>query len=182
MTSFQKHKQRWINCTRCELCKKRKRVVLARGKLPSPILFIGEAPGASEDVIGKPFCGPAGKMLNHIIKSSLDGQWDYAITNLVACIPKDSRGNKIHEPSERCIRACAPRLSEMYDLCDPSLVVRLGKLPAKYGDPPYEHQNIPKIDLIHPAAILRMGVSQRQLAIKRSIVALEDAVDSLIPF
>ena len=42
---YMKHKEKWINCTRCELCENRKKVCLLRGKVPCDMLFVGEAPG-----------------------------------------------------------------------------------------------------------------------------------------
>jgi hypothetical protein len=48
MTSYQRHCKQWRDCRKCPLCEGRKRVVLARGTIPAPILFIGEAPGARQ--------------------------------------------------------------------------------------------------------------------------------------
>ena len=64
-SSFQQHREKWRDCQSCLLNKCRNRVVMARGKLPSPILFIGEAPGESENVVGLPFVGPAGRLLDY---------------------------------------------------------------------------------------------------------------------
>lgn len=187
MTSYQKHKKRWSSCKKCDLYYHRKHVVLTRGKVPADVLFIGEAPGASEDVLGVPFVGPAGKLLDRIIERSLDGQWDYALTNLVACIPLDEGGRKAGEPSEECIEACAPRLQEFIGLCKPRLVIAVGRLAEKklthykkweIGMLSRTHP-LDLIDIIHPAAILRMDISQRGLAVQRSIVVISDAVDEL---
>lgn len=82
------HRRKWKNCQKCPLCRSRGKIVLARGKIPSPLLLVGESPGESENVIGRPFIGPAGKLLDRILKVAVDGRVDYAITNLVACIPK----------------------------------------------------------------------------------------------
>lgn len=174
--AINRHCQKWKNCKRCLLCKKRNRVVLARGMVPAPVLFVGEAPGASEDVLGKPFCGPAGKLLDQIIERAIDAQYDYALTNLVACIPIGADGNKMQEPPEEAIEACKSRLKEFVEMCKPKLIVDVGKLAAKWG--PAKH-GVDSIQIIHPAAILRMDVSQRGLAIQRSIVTISDAVDEL---
>ncbi len=179
MTPYQKHKKRWVNCKKCDLHKRRKRVVLARGKIPADILFIGEAPGASEDVLGKPFVGPAGKLLDQIIERSLDGHWDYALTNLVACIPLDENGRKMGEPSEEYIEACRPRLDEFVALCKPKAIIRVGKLADKWTP---IVSGCHEASILHPAAILRMDLSQRGLAVRRCIVTISDAVDNLVPF
>lgn len=70
MTPWQSHVARWKDCRRCCLCDGRKTVVLARGKIPCDVLFIGEAPGDSENVLGQPFIGPAGKLLDEIIREA----------------------------------------------------------------------------------------------------------------
>lgn len=72
MTPFQKHKLRWQSCERCDLCQTRDKTCLVRGKLPADVLFVGEAPGPSEDVIGQPFIGPAGHLLDEIIAEAID--------------------------------------------------------------------------------------------------------------
>ncbi len=179
MTKYQQHKQQWQACRKCSLCFRRSKVVFARGILPAPILFIGEAPGKSEDVIGKPFIGPAGKLLDRIIERAIDGQYDYVLTNLVCCIPKDSKGDKLGDPPDVSIKACAPRLREFAGLCKPELIVLVGKLPAKWVPRLLKFGNTRTVEIIHPAAILRMDVSQKGLAVQRSIVRLSDAVDEI---
>jgi len=178
-TRYQKHCQRWRDCAKCSLYTQRKQVVLAGGIVPAPILFIGEAPGESENVIGRPFVGPAGKLLHQIIDEVVDGQYNYAFTNLIACIPKDEQGNKVTEPSEESIKACAIRLQEFVSLCQPKLIVRVGKLAEKWVKEVIGHERSEEYyyrDIIHPAAILRSDISQQGLAIQRATVALEDAV------
>ncbi len=176
MTPYQKHRKKWEGCTRCDLCNRRNNVVLARGKVPAEILFIGEAPGVSEnaDSRRRPFHGPAGKLLDRILRQAIDGQYDYALTNLVACIPLDSEGIKTAEPSAECIEACRPRLLEFANLVKPNLVVLVGKLAAKhYND---LLGSVRTISIIHPAAILRMDLPQKNLAVHRATVVLSDAI------
>jgi DNA polymerase len=66
-------------------------LVTARGHVPCDILIIGEAPGASEDIIGRPFVGPAGILLDDILEKSLDPDIRVAMTNLV-CEATDHLG------------------------------------------------------------------------------------------
>lgn len=183
MTPYQRHCKKWKKCIRCKLCSSRNKVVLVRGIIPAEILFIGEAPGTSENTRGIPFHGPAGKLLDRIIKQSIDGQYDYAITNLVGCIPLDSEGNKLPEPPKVSILACRPRLAEFIGLVNPKLVVFVGKLAVTCATGVMSYRVSRKlsktIHIIHPAAILRMDLSQKGLAVKRSIVTIEDAVDEL---
>jgi DNA polymerase len=168
---YEQHVAKWKNCQQCSLSEYRTQVVLARGKVPAEILFIGEAPGASEDIIGQPFIGPAGRLLDHIIDRAVDAQYDYALTNLVGCIPKDSDNDK-GEPPKEAILACRDRLLEFIEICQPKLIVSVGLLSKKFT--PGEIR--PIISITHPAAILRMDVSQQTLAIKRCVVTIEDAI------
>lgn len=73
MTRYQLHVQNWKDCDRCFLSKRRSRVCHLRGKVPCDVLFVGEAPGKSEDVLGKPFVGPAGQLLDRIVADAIDG-------------------------------------------------------------------------------------------------------------
>ncbi len=173
MTPYQKHKLKWKDCKRCELHKRRNKVVLVRGTIPCDVLFVGEAPGTSEDIIGKPFVGPAGKLLDSIIEAAqtnLKSSFSFAMTNLVACIPKDENNKKAVEPPNNCIRQCKPRLEECIKIFKPKLIIAVGKLPKKW----LEDYN--PIAIVHPAAILRMDVSQKGLAYQRAYLTIADAV------
>lgn len=181
MTSrFKRHSERWSNCEECILHKSRKRVVLARGRVPAEVLFVGEAPGVSENVLGIPFCGPAGKLLDGIIEQAIGDTHRFCLTNLVACIPKLG-GSKVSEPPKECIDACAPRLREFVEICQPKLIIAVGQLAAKHlalqSDPswPNDYQE----EIIHPAAILRMSYAQQPLAVQRCMVIIEKAVEQL---
>lgn len=177
MTPYERHVKRWQKCRKCSLCERRQRVVLARGRVPCDVLFVGEAPGQSEDVIGLPFVGPAGKLLDEIIDQGLDGQHDYALTNLVCCIPLDENGSKVTEPPKEAILACRERLSEFVRIAQPSLIIHVGKLPEKWA---ISTSGCPdSVSITHPAAILRMDISQRGLAIQRAVVTLQDVVEEL---
>lgn len=174
-SAWEAHKAKWSGCTLCPLCEGRTHVVLCRGSLPCDVLFIGEAPGASEDVLGKPFVGPAGKLLDKIIESALnDRPIRVALTNLVACIPLGDDGDKVKEPSREAIESCAPRLTELRRIANPQLIVCVGDLAEKWAVKP--GGGVWLIKIIHPAAILRMDASQQPLAIKRAVVAISDAV------
>lgn len=142
-SQFELHRAAWIDCERCELCKRRKSVVLARGVVPAEVLMLGEAPGQSEDVLGTPFEGPAGQLLDDIILQAVPGHVEIgedgnkenwiidvriAFTNLVACIPIGEGGVKTAEPPKESIEACAPRLREFVAICKPKLIVCVGAL------------------------------------------------------
>lgn len=193
---YAEHKAKWSGCTLCPLSRERTRVVLARGKIPSPILFIGEAPGDSEDVIGKPFVGPAGQLLDLIIDQAIDGQYDYAMTNLVACIPKirneDGELEK-GEPEKEHIESCSERLGEFVNMANPRVIVLVGALASKWikgqaqfgGRYDWEYESgvekpiITFVQIAHPAFILRMNIAARPLEIKRAVATIAEAIEDL---
>lgn len=190
VASFREHARRWQDCTRCSLCQRRARVVLARGIVPCDLLFVGEAPGESEDALGRPFVGPAGKLLDRIVARALDdlGPFDRAYTNLVACVPREEEGAKAGQPPDEAVKACRPRLEEFLVLADRGqrlrLLVAVGALARDWLDPGYRHsvrlpRPLPQVALVHPAAILRANVAQQGLLIQRAVVTLRNAVEEL---
>lgn len=167
---FAEHKESWKNCTGCALHKKRRNVVLLRGKIPCDILFVGEAPGHSENVLGRPFVGDAGQLLDDLISVNLPNHLRCAFTNIVACIPLTEDGNKFKEPPIESIESCDTRLKEVIQLCKPRAVVTLGKVaadsyPLKWHRQLSPHRFLFK-NLHHPAFILRSDVQYRGLLLQ----------------
>lgn len=73
MTTWREHVDKWKDCQRCPLAQQRGSICLARGTVPCDVLLVGEAPGASEDALGRPFVGPAGDLLDKIVRRAVDG-------------------------------------------------------------------------------------------------------------
>lgn len=193
--TWQEHKKKWSNCTLCKLCEKRNKVVLARGELPCDVLFLGEASGPSEDVIGQPFVGPAGRLLDEIIEQGIrihNAGIKIGFTNLISCIPKGDDNNKFGEPPDYAIKACSPRLVEFVNIAKPQVIVLVGKHAQKeisgqsmFGECNWAYQEndmITFVYIVHPAFILRSDISQRGLQIQRCVVALEEMVENFVPF
>lgn len=178
---FAQHVNKWNGCTKCELHEHRTKMVFAKGKLPCDLLFIGEAPGRSEDVLGIPFVGPAGKLLDEIIADSIPTDLRLAFTNLVCCIPLDETGlEKISEPHKEHIEACKWRLSEFASIAKPRLYVCVGQLSRKWIDKVIPHRTTPLVEIVHPAAILRQpNEAMKSFAIKKAIVTLQAACAGL---
>lgn len=177
-TPFQRHKEKWENCTRCPLHEGRNKVVLVRGSLPCTVLFCAEAPGVSEDALGVPLIGPAGKLLDEIIEESENNagtELRKAFTNIVGCIPLGDDGSKTAEPPPVAIKACAPRLREIIQIAKPRLIVRVGKL----ADAHVHADDISQVSIVHPAFILRADAAQKGLVIRRTVVILTEAFESL---
>lgn len=182
-TAYQSHVARWGSCRDCPLWQQRTRVVLARGQVPADVVFVGEAPGLSEDALGQPFVGPAGKLLDEIIRRALGGKAvRAAYTNLVACFPREAKESGDHKPSNESIRRCSPRLEEFIGLCRPRAVVCVGALSTKWlhlaVDGSRDDLVVESID--HPAFLLRMPEAQRDLAVKRCIIRVKGVVEKVI--
>jgi len=171
---WQRFKQRWEDCSLCDLCRVRKNIVLCKGNIPCDVLFIGEAPGPSEDITGVPFDGPAGALLHKQIDEALvnsgQGELKIGFTNLVCCIPKAEKGDKFKEPPKESIEACNERLTQFVELCGPRLIVLVGDL-AKAYKLDYETEYC---EITHPAAILRAEVVRQDLMYNKAVVILEN--------
>ncbi len=176
MTPYQKHKLDWLSCERCPLSKWRKNVVLVRGKLPCDVLLVGEAPGINEDALGKPFCGPAGKLLDRIIQEAGGGEFRLAFTNVVACIPWGEDGKKVSDPPKIAVQKCEPRLLEITQIANPTKLVTVGLV----ADKVVKLMGMdPDVTITHPAAILRANPAEQGLMYQRAVVILSDLFDSL---
>ncbi len=177
MSEWTDHVARWRDCTECPLCQQRSNIVLARGEVPCDVLFIGEAPGASEDATGRPFDGPAGRLLDQIIERAVPPTATYALTNLVCCYPRDAKLEGYNEPDHDEILACRPRLEEFVALARPRLVVCVGSL--AWG---YTHWvEVPRVQIVHPAHILaRLPQAQKAMAVNKCIVTVCCAVEDVV--
>jgi uracil-DNA glycosylase family 4 len=114
-------------CTDCKLHSTRIQVVLPRGSPYARVVFIGEAPGANEDIQGKPFVGRAGKLLDEWIAYLGLTEDQYAITNVVWCRPPENRF-----PSQDEVESCKRHLMEYLATVKPRYVVTLGKLATEF--------------------------------------------------
>lgn len=194
-SQYQLHREKWADGCGNGICSRARKRVFARGSIPCDILLVGEGPGESENIIGKPFVGPAGHLLNDMLARSLDGlMWPgvfdenggdvpltYAITNVVCCLPTEEDGSKKGEPTEEETEQCFPRLLELIRMCRPSAIVRVGRVSARFlnQDRLAPVDWIPSggrilfRDIIHPGAILKGVYAGRSLAINKNIVALQ---------
>jgi DNA polymerase len=159
-------------------------VVHYRGDVPCKVLFVGEAPGPSEDVVGVPFIGPAGSVLDQIRRRALPTDIPVGFANVVGCIPLDEAGEKFKEPGDDQVEACRPRLEELIRIASPRLVVMVGKTAEGWLTPGYKHSIKVKegtrfVAIIHPAAILRGPPAAKNLSIQRAVIQVRDAYEAL---
>jgi uracil-DNA glycosylase family 4 len=167
-----------MDCQKCQLHELRRKVVLGRGTIPCEVLFVGEAPGESEDVLGKPFIGQAGKALDDTITKAVEDAGyrpTMAFTNLIGCIPRDTETRKkVNDPAPECIEACQMRLQSFTKLCKPQAIVMVGSLSQKWSPKMIDWDFQFSIDIIHPAAILRMAYMQAVFYEQKTCVQLRD--------
>ncbi|NIB99739.1 uracil-DNA glycosylase [Halobacterium sp. R2-5] len=115
-------------CTRCEaLVDSRSQIVNGDGPEDADVLFVGEAPGASEDEEGVPFVGRSGGVLDDELRDAGLSRADVRITNCVRCRPPENR-----DPTKEELANCRPYLEREIDLVDPEVVVTLGKVPGEH--------------------------------------------------
>lgn len=112
-------------CRACSLGQSRKNPVWGTGNVHAKLMFIGEAPGATEDEKGLPFIGPAGKILTQELAKNGIAREDVFITNIIKCRPP---GNRDPLPEE--IRACEHFLLGQIDLIKPAMLCALGRFAA----------------------------------------------------
>jgi len=120
-------------CTACHLYKRATQTVFGEGPKHATMLLIGEQPGDYEDVAGKPFVGPAGKIMDRALEEAGIDRKDVYVTNAVKHFKWEPRGKRrIHQkPNSREIAACKPWLEAELCLVKPKLVVCLGATAAQ---------------------------------------------------
>ncbi|WP_330631282.1 uracil-DNA glycosylase [Halocatena halophila] len=117
-----------LECTRCPaLCDSRSQIVNGVGTTTPPILFVGEAPGATEDRKGEPFVGRSGEVLNDALRDRGLARRDVRITNCVRCRPPDNR-----DPHTDELANCRSHLTREIDGVDPEVIVTLGRVPSEH--------------------------------------------------
>lgn len=147
-------------CTACELHKGRTKAVPGEGPANAEIMFIGEAPGYNEDQQGRPFVGPAGRLLEELLAEIGLTRNDVWIGNVVKCRPPNNR-----DPQPEEIAACAGYLERQIALVQPKLIATLGRYSMEkffpgaritrvHGQAKRDGKRV-LIPLFHPAYVLR---------------------------
>ena len=158
------------DCTRCKLhALGRQQIVYGVGNPNADLIFVGEAPGADEDIQGIPFVGRAGQLLTKIVEAIGLKREDVYIANVIKCRPP---GNRNPEPDE--VEACEGFLVRQIDSIRPKVIVALGTFAAKAllktQDPisrlrgrVYEYRGAKLIPTFHPAFLLRSPDRKRDV-------------------
>jgi DNA polymerase len=177
MSDFDALERRVNACTRCTLSQKRTNAVPGEGSRSADIVFVGEGPGFHEDQQGRPFVGPAGRLLDELLASVGLDRKDVYITNMIKCRPPNNR-----DPLPGEIEACKPYLDEQIEMIAPKVVVALGRYSfskffpdepiGKARGKPRRWNGLIVYPMYHPAAALRNGSLR---------TALERDFQSLLP-
>lgn len=169
------------HCERCPLAKTRRKPVMGRGNHKADIMLIAEAPGGREDQEGIPFVGPAGQLLDQLLKECSLTREEIYITNILKCHPPGNR-----DPQEMEKEQCFPYLKYETYLLQPRIIVCLGRVAAQRIIRPdfritREHgiwtsrKNCELTAIYHPSALLRdpskMEITRKDL---RNIVKKRD--------
>jgi uracil-DNA glycosylase family protein len=172
------------DCKACDLWKRGTQTVFGEGARRAEVLFVGEQPGNEEDLSGKPFVGPAGRLFDDALtEAGIDRKQTY-VTNVVKHFKWEPRGKRrIHKkPNAREISACRPWLEAEIDLIKPKIIVCLGATAAqallgpKFRVSKQRGQFIESdlapyiLATVHPSSILRAPDDETRHAEKRRFV------------
>ena len=172
-------------CEGCDLYKNATQTVFGQGPAEAEVMFVGEQPGDQEDLAGKPFVGPAGRILDEaLVEASVDRETVY-LTNAVKHFKWTPRGKRrLHgKPNSREISACRPWLEAEVEVVRPRMIVCLGATAAQALMGPSfritkqrgQVQNTEWSDWTmatwHPSAILRAPDEERRAAMREEFVA-----------
>jgi uracil-DNA glycosylase len=157
------------DCERCRLHKRRTNIVFGQGNPKAKLMFIGEAPGQSEDEEGLAFIGRAGTLLTECLENFQVSREDVYIANIVKCRPPGNRDPELDE-----IAQCQPFLEAQIDAIGPKVIVALGKFAAQWlsaTETPIgqlrkrslKFKGIRVFATFHPAYVLRNPAARKDL-------------------
>jgi DNA polymerase len=185
--TFAELRSRVMVCVKCpNLASSRKNVVFGVGSIDSPLMFVGEAPGADEDEQGEPFVGKAGQLLTRIIQTMGLSRETVYIANILKCrpdTPGQTAGNRKPTPEE--MQTCIPFLHEQIDLIKPKVLVALGATAVegllgktigitRLRGQWQSYRNIPLMPTYHPAYLLRnQAISEKRKVWEDMLAVME---------
>jgi len=190
-TSWSAVREAAKGCEACHLYKRATQTVFGEGPKDAPIMLVGEQPGDYEDVAGKPFVGPAGKIMDRALEEAGIDRSHVYVTNAVKHFKWEPRGKRrIHKkPNSREIAACRPWLAAEVRLVKPQLVVCLGSTAGQaFFGPSFRvtrergkvlsSKLAPKVvATVHPSSLLRQPDEEsREREYERFVVDLRAAV------
>lgn len=175
-----------MNCQKCQLAATRTKLVFGVGNENAKVLFIGEGPGANEDLQGEPFVGRGGQLLDKFLAAvDLDRKKNIYIANMVKCRPPQNRDPSPEEQNE-----CIGWLREQTRLLRPKIIVCLGRISATRLISPdfkvtkqhgqfFDKNGTLMMGTFHPAALLR-NPNQKPEALE-DFIALREKILEVCP-
>jgi len=168
------------NCRACPLWEDATQTVFGEGLKRARVMLVGEQPGDREDREGRPFVGPAGRILDQALEEAGIDRGDAYVTNVVKHFKWKPRGKRrIHQtPKAEEIKACAPWIESEIEVVDPEVLVCLGATAVKaVMGPEYramrDHGRFVESELgrlttatLHPSAVLRANDEDREEAMR----------------
>lgn len=129
LAAYAKLSEEMKKCTACPLCTTRNEVVVDRGNPDARLLFIGEAPGSTEDLEGKAFVGPSGELLDQFLAEAGITAGQFHIINVLKCRPPENAfpGDERSLYGEEIVPSCLPWLDKQIDLIQPKVIVLVGR-------------------------------------------------------
>lgn len=157
------------DCTRCQLHSNRTNIVFGEGNPAARVVLVGEGPGQEEDRLGRPFVGPAGRLLDRIIAAMGWQRAEVYICNVIKCRPPRNRDPEVNE-----IEQCGPFLRRQLLAIRPQAILALGSFATQFlltSQQPisrlrnriHRFEGIPVVPTYHPAYLLRNPLQKRQV-------------------
>src|SRR5438094_8070578 len=185
--SLTKRKEAAADCTACPLHETGTQTVFGEGSTKARVVFVGEQPGDQEDLQGKPFVGPAGKLLDKALEDAGIDRSQVYVTNVVKHFKWRARGKRrIHQkPNWSEIAACRPWLDAELEVVEPRVLVCLGATAAQAllgRDFRVSRQRGELVDsdlaenviaTVHPSSILRADDETREIEYRELVRDLE---------
>jgi uracil-DNA glycosylase len=184
-TTLDQLRQEAAGCRACDLWENATQTVFGEGAEGARLMLVGEQPGDQEDLQGKPFVGPAGKLLERALtEAGIDRRRVY-LTNAVKHFRWTRRGKRrLHEkPNAGQVRACRPWLEAEIEVVRPRLIVLLGanaaqsvmgpvfRVSRQRGEVLPSPFGVPVLATVHPSSILRATDDESREAAMSSFIA-----------
>jgi uracil-DNA glycosylase len=188
--AFADLRARALVCVKCpHLAASRKNVVFGVGNIDATLMFVGEAPGADEDIQGEPFVGKAGQLLTKIIQATGLTREQVYIANILKCrpdTPGQTAGNRKPTPEE--MQTCIPYLHEQIDLIKPKVLVALGGTAVegllgktvgimKLRGTWQTYRGTPLMPTYHPAYLLRNQAMSEKRRVWEDMLAVMEKLE-----
>ncbi len=190
LAAFADLRTRATACVKCpNLASSRKNVVFGVGNVDATLMFVGEAPGADEDIQGEPFVGKAGQLLTKIIQTMGLSRETVYIANILKCrpdTPGQAAGNRKPTPKE--METCIRYLHEQIDLIKPKVLVALGGTAVegllgktigimKLRGTWHTYRGIPLMPTYHPAYLLRNQAMSEKRRVWEDMLAVMEKLE-----